>query len=115
MDDVVKALAPFVLVVVMFLVLTLPVRRQRRRMQALIDRLHVGDEVMMQSGQYGRVHALGDQELTVEISPGVLTRWAKGAVAAVVDPASQEPKTDSVEPTDEAPGEPSDPHSKVSA
>ncbi len=114
-----KALAsllPFVLVVVLFFVLTLPVRRQRRRMQALIDQLKVGDEVMMQSGQYGRVHDLADQEIVIEIAPGVRTRWAKGAVATVVNSPmsaqSAEPTQDSAEGSSE---QTTGPDSKVSA
>lgn len=114
-----KALAsllPFVLVVVVFFVLTLPVRRQRRRMQALIDQLKIGDEVMMQSGQYGRIDDLADQEVVVEIAPGVLTRWTKGAVAAVVSSSTPTEASESMhDPAQGSSEQTTGPDSKVSA
>lgn len=87
--EAVKALVPFFLVFVLFMVLViLPAKRHRRRMQALLDQVKVGDEVMMQSGQYGRVRALHAETVELEISDGVVTRWTKGAIAMVGAPAS---------------------------
>ena len=80
--------AIFILVVlVLFVVWLMVVRPQRRRQlsqQAMIDHLQVGDEVLTAGGIFARVVGIGDDEVTVELSPGAEARVAKRAIAAVM-------------------------------
>ncbi len=78
----------FVLILlVLFVVWLLMVRPQRRRRQAqeaMIDSLRPGDEVLTAGGLFAHVVRVFEDEVTVELSPGVEARLAKRAVAAVI-------------------------------
>jgi preprotein translocase subunit YajC len=59
-------------------------RPQQRRMasvRALQGTLNENDEVMTTSGMYGRIKRLGDDDVDLEIAPGVIIRFARGAIA----------------------------------
>jgi preprotein translocase subunit YajC len=99
--------AIFILVVlVLFLVWLMLVRPQRRRQlaqQTMIDHLQVGDEVLTAGGIFATVVEIGEDEVTVELSPGAEARVAKRAIAAVMpDEEAGEPET-YAEPEAEAP------------
>ena len=58
-------------------------RRQRKAMQATIDlhnSLQVGDRVHTTSGLQGEIKAITDDNVELEIAPGVVTTWMKLAV-----------------------------------
>jgi preprotein translocase subunit YajC len=78
----------FVLILlVLFLVWLFMVRPQRRRRQAqeaMIDGLRPGDEVLTAGGIFAHVVRVLEDEVTVELSPGVEARVAKRAIAAVI-------------------------------
>jgi preprotein translocase subunit YajC len=60
------------------------IRPQKRRVQAhrnLIESLGVGDEVVTIGGLYGRVTTLGDDDVEVEVAPGITLRFVKSAIA----------------------------------
>jgi preprotein translocase subunit YajC len=110
--------AIFILVVlILFLVWLMLVRPQRRRQlnqQAMIDHLRVGDEVLTAGGIFATVVGIGEDEVTVELSPGAEARVAKRAIAAVMpdeaelpdedEAASQaEPEAEASEPVGEKP------------
>jgi preprotein translocase subunit YajC len=101
----VNPLIYFALIAVTFLVLIyLPARQRNRQMQqvqSLQASLEVGAEVMTSSGLYGRVVALREDEVDLEVAPGVVTTWTRLAVREVKSPA----RTPFGEPaTDESPG-----------
>jgi preprotein translocase subunit YajC len=58
-----------------------PQRRQREAQRQLIESIDVGDEVVTIGGVYGTVRALDDESITLEVSPGMDIRFARGAVA----------------------------------
>ena len=63
-------------------------RPQQRRMAAarvLQSTLNENDEVMTTSGMYGRIKRLGDDDVDLEVAPGVIIRFARGAIAQRVD------------------------------
>ena len=62
--------------------------------------LDVGDEVMLTSGIFGRLVALEDDAIHVEIADGVTVKAARGAIGSVV------PKADPADEADEAADEP---------
>ncbi|OBI84731.1 preprotein translocase subunit YajC [Mycobacterium sp. E740] len=58
-------------------------RRQKKAMQATIDlheSLQIGDRVHTTSGLVGTITAITDDEVQLEIAPGVVTTWMKLAV-----------------------------------
>jgi preprotein translocase subunit YajC len=72
---------PFLLVMGGFLYLSS--RKQRRVMQATIDlheSLRPGDRVHTTSGMEATVTAIGDDNIDLEIAPGVVTTWMKLAI-----------------------------------
>lgn len=58
-------------------------RRQRKAMQATIDlhsSLKIGDRIHTTSGLQGTVTGLTDDDVDLEIAPGVITTWMKLAI-----------------------------------
>ena len=58
-------------------------RRQKKAMQKTIDlhnSLQVGDRVHTTSGLQGEIKAITDDNVQLEIAPGVITTWMKLAV-----------------------------------
>ena len=58
-------------------------RRQKKAMQATIDlhnSLKIGDRVHTTSGLLGTITGLTDDNVDLEIAPGVVTTWMKLAV-----------------------------------
>jgi preprotein translocase subunit YajC len=58
-------------------------RRQKKAMQATIDlhnSLKIGDRVHTTSGLQGTITGITDDNVDLEIAPGVVTKWMKLAV-----------------------------------
>lgn len=58
-------------------------RKQKKAMQATVDlhnSLAVGDRVHTTSGMIGTIAGITDDEVELEIAPGVVTTWMKLAV-----------------------------------
>ena len=70
-------------------------RQQRMRQQQVAARqLAVGDEVVTAGGIHGRVVALGDDTVDVEVSPGVVLTFLRRAVNARPGAAQTDPIDD---------------------
>ena len=99
-------LLPLVILAGAFVVLVvLPMRSRSRQLEAtrqMQAALSVGDEVMTTSGLHARVAGIGDDTVELEISPGVVVRWARAAIAEIRGAPAAGPRT---EPTAED-GEP---------
>ena len=75
------------ILVAAFLVLIVrPQRRQMAAHRALVASLQVGDDVMTGSGIYGTIRGLDDETVDLEVSPDVVLRVARGAIAQRVEP-----------------------------
>src|SRR5215475_5262466 len=64
-------------------------RRQKKAMQATIDlhnSLKVGDRVHTTSGLQGEIKGLTDDDVQLEIAPGVVTTWMKLAIRDRITP-----------------------------
>ena len=64
-------------------------RRQKRAMQDTIDlheSLQVGDRVHTTSGLEGTICAITDDNVELEIAPGVVTTWMKLAIRDRIEP-----------------------------
>jgi preprotein translocase subunit YajC len=72
-----------VLLALVWFVLVLPSRRRRASHAAMQDSLEVGDEIITAGGLHATIRELDDEELRVEIAPGVVATLDRRAVAAV--------------------------------
>jgi len=76
-----------ILLVLFWFVWVVPQRRRQRRqvedLLRLVELLQPGDEIITAGGIHGTVRAVDEDELSVEISPGVEVRLDRRAVAAV--------------------------------
>ena len=86
--------ALFVLILIVFLLIwVFLIRPQRRRQNdqlTMQDTVDVGDEIVTAGGMYGRVTAVDEDEVAVEVADGVVVRIARRAVAGVLPPEEEE-------------------------
>jgi preprotein translocase subunit YajC len=70
----------------MWLFVVVPQRRRVAAHERMVETLKPGDEVVTAGGLYGDVTEVGDDEVALEIAPGVEVRVAMRAIGAVVPP-----------------------------
>lgn len=73
----------FVIVACIMLFVVLP-RRRLRAVEALQSQLGEGDEIMTTGGLLGRINRLERDTVELEIAPGTIVRFARGAIARKV-------------------------------
>jgi preprotein translocase subunit YajC len=76
-------------------------RRQKKAMQATINlhnSLKIGDRVHTTSGLVGRITGITDDNVALEIAPGVVTTWMKLAVRDRIEADIDDHTDDVVEP-----------------
>lgn len=87
--DQIGSLLPFILIVVVFWFLILrPARKRQQAATQLQSSLSVGDRIMLTSGIFGTVAAIGDESFELDIAPGLRVTVHRQAVAKIVEPAS---------------------------
>ncbi len=85
----------------LWLLLIRPQRKRQVEQQQLHASLEVGDEVLTVGGLYGHVRELIDEDdLLVEVAPGVSVRIARRSVAGVVEEEDDEPERAELEEAD---------------
>lgn len=71
-----------------FYFLILRPQKQRQRQQAdLVAAMKPGTEVVTTAGMFGTVAVVTDDQVSLEVSPGVFVRMVPQAIAKVVEPA----------------------------
>ena len=76
---------PLVLVFVIFYFLLIrPQQKKAKQHQDMVTRLKKNDEVMTSGGIYGKVVALADNVVTLEVAPNVRIRVHRPQISAVV-------------------------------
>jgi preprotein translocase subunit YajC len=88
------------LLAALWLLLIRPAQRRQKAQQELLSAVDVGDEIVTAGGLYGTVKALEDDDLRLEIAPGVEVRVARRAVARVI-PDEEEEEPEELEPGEE--------------
>jgi preprotein translocase subunit YajC len=82
----------------------LVIRPQRRRTTehvAMVSNLSVDDEIVTAGGMYGRITAIEDDVLTVEIAPSITVRVARGAITGVMNSEQKNNEAEApIEPDD---------------
>ncbi|MFD1931878.1 MULTISPECIES: preprotein translocase subunit YajC [Nonomuraea] len=82
---------PLVLLVVVFYFLL--IRPQRKRQQEAVqmqNSLAPGARVMTTTGLFATVVAVDNEDVILEVAPGVETRWVKAAVGRVLTPTTDD-------------------------
>ncbi|TQS19147.1 preprotein translocase subunit YajC [Microbispora hainanensis] len=86
---------PLILLVVVFYFLLIRPQRKRQQEQVQMQNsLTPGARVMTTTGLFATVVALQDDDVVLEIAPGVETRWAKAAIGRVITPADEVTETE---------------------
>jgi preprotein translocase subunit YajC len=89
------SLLPIIGIALLFwLLLIRPASRRQKELRRMQSSLDVGDEVMLTSGIFGRLVALENDNIHVEIADGVTVKAARGAIGQVVprpEPADETP------------------------
>jgi preprotein translocase subunit YajC len=74
------------MLVLMWVLLIQPQRRRQQQQRRLLAELTPGDEVVTIGGLYGRITALDEESVQLEIAPETSVRVTKAALAARVAP-----------------------------
>jgi preprotein translocase subunit YajC len=77
-------LLPVMLIVVFYFLLIRPQQKKQKEHRAMIEALAVGSEIVTGGGVLGKVTALGEQFLTVEIADGVQIKVQRHSIGAVL-------------------------------
>jgi len=68
---------------IFYFLLIRPQQKKAKEHRALLDGLKKGDQVVTAGGMHGRLSALDDQVVTLELTPGVNVRFNKGFIASM--------------------------------
>lgn len=85
-----SSILPLILLVVVFYFLL--IRPQRKRQQEALkmqNSLAPGASVMTTTGLFATVVAVDNEDVILEVAPGVETRWVKAAIGRVVTPGDE--------------------------
>jgi len=69
---------------VLYFIMIRPQMKRQKEAKAMLEALAVGDEVVTSGGILGKVTALKDQMITVEIAPGTPVQMQKAAITTVL-------------------------------
>ena len=79
-----QGLIPLVFMFAIFYFLLIrPQQKKAKEHKALLEALKKGDQVVTAGGMHGKVSALDDQVVTLEIAPGVNVKINKGYIATI--------------------------------
>ncbi len=67
--------------VIFYFILIRPTRKQQKEQKERQDSLKVGDKVVTYGGIYGTIREVLNDTIKVEISPNVVVKFAKAAIA----------------------------------
>jgi preprotein translocase subunit YajC len=75
---------PLLLVGVFYFLLIRPQQKKQKEHRAMVDTLAAGNEVVTAGGVLGKVIAVGEQFVTVEVADGVTVKVQKHTITTVV-------------------------------
>jgi preprotein translocase subunit YajC len=88
-----------------YLLVLAPARNRKRRTLDIQENLKPGVEVLTTSGMFGRVTRVTEDEMHLEVAPGVEVRFVLGALRKILLPKGEDAKG----PGDAQDGEPGAP------
>jgi preprotein translocase subunit YajC len=96
-------LAPMILIFVIFyVVLMLPMQRQRKALAQMIENLKRGDKVITSGGLYGEVTAVEGPTVMLRIADNVRVRVAKSAISGLEGTPEKADKADKADKGDKS-------------
>ena len=95
-DSLISLLPIIAIFVVFILLMIVPQRKRKKQMQAMLESLKPGKMIKTIGGIYGKIVAVKDDLITVEVLPDKTRMvFAKGAVATVEDAEEENDMLDS--------------------
>jgi preprotein translocase subunit YajC len=88
---------------VVYFLMIRPQQKRRRESLEMQSSIATGDEIVTIGGLHGTVVALDDDVTTLEVAPGVQVRFARQAIARVVQKADVPAEAEAEEPAVEEP------------
>ncbi len=88
MQDLMPLLFLGVVVIGFYLLIIRPAQRRQREAAAVVAQLSAGQEVMTTAGIFGTLRAVDDDSVLIEVAPGTVIKYAKAAIARIVDDPS---------------------------
>jgi preprotein translocase subunit YajC len=85
-EELSALLLPLLFLAVLYLLLIRPQQKRRKEQQQLVAALQVGDDIVTIGGLYGRVVALSDGTMDIEVTADsdVVLRFERGSLGRVV-------------------------------
>ncbi len=75
-----------IILAIFWFVAIMPERKQRKKKAAMMEELKKNDRVLLSSGMYATVAAIGEQDITVKFDDGpTRVRVLKSAISTVLD------------------------------
>mgnify|MGYP001606380321 CR=1 FL=1 len=76
---------PLILIfVIMYFLMIRPQQKRMKEHRAMVEALKKGDEVVTQGGLIGKVTALREGEVEVEIAPGIKARVVRSSITGLI-------------------------------
>jgi preprotein translocase subunit YajC len=80
-----EALFPFIILFVVFYFLLIrPQSKRAKEHKAMVEAVAKGDEVVTQGGLYGKITAVSEEYLQVQLADNVEVKLQRGAVASLL-------------------------------
>jgi preprotein translocase subunit YajC len=80
------SLVPLIIMFAIFYFLLIrPQQKKAKEHKALLEALKKGDKVVTAGGMHGKVSAVEESAVTLEVANGVNIKFNKGHIAAIVD------------------------------
>lgn len=76
--------------VILYFLMIRPQQKRAREHETMVQNLKRGDDVITSGGIHGRIQALADKILTVEIAPNVRIKLDRDQVTTILRPARAE-------------------------
>jgi preprotein translocase subunit YajC len=75
---------PIVFIGLIYFLMIRPQQKKQKEHRAMMDAIVAGNEVLTGGGVLGKVTAVGDQFVTVEVADGIAIKVQKHTISAVV-------------------------------
>tara|TARA_B100000965_G_scaffold99687_1_gene81695 strand:- start:1039 stop:1287 length:249 start_codon:yes stop_codon:yes gene_type:complete len=70
MDDLIALLPLITVFIIFYVILYIPQKRRQKKQKSYIESLKIGDDVITDSGIYGRVVSIKDETVTLVLKKG---------------------------------------------
>lgn len=96
------SILPLILLVVVFYFLLIrPQRKRQQEAAKMQNSLAPGSRVMTTTGLFATVVAVDNEDVILEVAPGIETRWVKAAIGRVITPGDAPVAEETVDEVEE--------------